>query len=341
MSFSGRSEPTVGSFRRPLPDNFLSVHPLLARGLTDLQVHIFSRFNRLGHLTPRKLEYAHGTINDEFSLLFVGYDDYPHNLIGIYIRSMTNSSPLSTSDKFSQWITRLLVRFGRVKNSPMEFIEINQMLNGWLPVDFDIAVPGGRQASETANLKLVSVDLTTVALDVTENQKSDERLWVIIDCNFEVKMNRSVIFRTKLRLELQADPDYCVKTKSIGVCNAKLCRVELVDGKDSFIKDMNTLANGILPTPLKGLFNVAMASTKAILGDEVVSGMTKYLSLYNSGNQQRIVDYHKKDIENKIIELTDDSDFRYQLDSTNFEEKLFSDYGKKITIQDGELLFEF
>jgi len=254
---------------------------------------------------------------------------------------MTDSSPLSLSDKFTQWITRILVRFGRVKNSPMEIIEINQMINSWLPVDFDIPVPGGREASEIANLELVNVDLTTADSDVTESQKNDERLWAIIDCKFEVKMNRSVIFRTKLRLELQVDPDYCVKTKSIGVSNAKLCRVELVDGKDSFIKDVNTLANGILPPPLKGLFNVAMASTKAILGDEVVSGMTKYLSLYNSGNQQRIVDYHQQDIGNKIIELTQDSEFRYQLDSTNFEEKLFADYGKKITIQDGRLLFEF
>jgi len=251
---------------------------------------------------------------------------------------MTDSSPIARSDIFKQWVTRLFVRFGRVKNAPMEIIEINQMLNGWLPVDFDILVPGGREKLETVNLELVNLSLTTRNLDTAE---SGEKLLAVIDCRFEVKMNSAVIFRTKLALELQADPDYCAKTKSIGVCNTKLSRVELVDGKDSFIKDVNTLANGILPTPFKGLFNVAMASTTAIFGEGVINGMTKYLSLYNSGNQQKIVDYHKKDIENKIIGLTQDTSFRYQLDAANFEEKLFSDYGKKITVQGGKLLFEF
>lgn len=220
----------------------------------------------------------------------------------------------------------------------MEIIEVSRMINDWLPADFDIPVAASREPLAAVNLELVNLDLTTVNID---GDSTHERLVAIIYCHFEVKMNHAVIFRTNLELELHADPNYCLNSKSIGICNAKLSKVTLVDGKDSFIKDVSTLANGILPSPLKGLFNVAMASTSAILGDEIVSGMTKYLSLYNFGNQQRIVDYHQKDIEDKIIELTQDADFRYQLNMVEFEEKLFSDYGKKIILREGKLVFVF
>ncbi len=249
-------------------------------------------------------------------------------------------------DKIKQWFTRLFVHMGGVPSAPIEISEVNQLINAWLPTHFDLSIPGGRERMESANLELVRIELSAFPVESsvessTHSESCKERLQAVIDCKFEVTMNSSVVFKTKLALELQADPDYSEEHKSVGVRNAELKKIDFVTGKDSFIKDVSNLANGILPSPLRGLFNVAMASTSVILGDEVVNGMTKYLSLYNSGNQQRIVDYHKKDIENKIIGLTQDTSFRYQLNAANFEEKLFSDYGKKIIVQDGKLLFEF
>lgn len=237
----------------------------------------------------------------------------------------------SVSDKTRQWITRLLVRFGWVKSSPMELAEITCMINGWLPETFEVDIPGAQ-----GELQLSHVELTTA-----EKKDTGEQIKAIIWASFEVKVKRSVIFNTDLKLELRADPYYSVTEKNIGVCNAKLVRLDLVAGENSFIKDASNLANGVLPTPLKGLFNVALASTTAILGDELMNEMTKHLSLYNSGNQQRIIDYHQKNIENKLIELSQDQNIRYQLDETEFEEKLFCDYGKKIAIKGGRLLFLF
>ncbi|PHS18621.1 MAG: hypothetical protein COA86_07995 [Kangiella sp.] len=238
---------------------------------------------------------------------------------------------MSISIKIRETITRLLVRFGQVKSSPMELFEIDEMINNWLPEKFKIAVSGGDAELEILNVKLS-------ICDETANQ---QRLNAILFCNFKVKMNGSTIFNTHLNAEIKADPDYSIENKSVGVTNAELVKIDLINDKDSFIKDVSNFANGILPSPLKDLFNLALASSTAILGEEVVSGMTRYLSMYNSGSQQTIIDYHHQDIENKIIDISNDSEMRYVMDETDFEEKLFADYGKSIGIQDGKLLFHF
>jgi len=238
---------------------------------------------------------------------------------------------MSISIAIRETITRLLVRFGQVKSAPVELSEIDEMINNWLPEKFEIAISGGDSELEILNIKL---DI----FDVTENQ---QRLKVILFCNFKVKMNGSVIFNTHLNAEINADPDYSVESKSVGVINAELIKIDLINDKDSFIKDASNLANGILPTPLKDLFNIALASSTAIFGEEVVSGMTRYLSIYNSGSQQKIIDYHHQDIENKIIDISNDSEMRYVMDEAEFEEKLFADYGKKITLENNQLLFYF
>ena len=236
-----------------------------------------------------------------------------------------------------EWFTRLLVKLGRVKSVPMALSQINQMLNARLPESFDIVIPNG-----AGILSLLSLDLQSFLSDGTDGEAANrERVLVKLFCNFEVEIARTRVFNTHLNLELILDPEYLREEKSIGVCKVELVKLELVKDKDSFIKDVNNLANGFLPTPLKSLFNVAMASTTAILGEQTVSGMTKYLSLYNSGNQQRVMDYHRKDIENKIIELSRDKNMRYQLDEEDFEEKLFAELGKNIAFERGQLIFLF
>ncbi|MFT6733138.1 MAG: hypothetical protein ACJAS9_001323 [Polaribacter sp.] len=238
---------------------------------------------------------------------------------------------MSISQKIRELITRLLVRFGQVKSAPVKLSEIELMINNWLPEIFEIEIAGG-----DAELEILNIDL-----NVCKVQKTQQNLKAVLFCNFKVKNNNSVIFNTHLNIEINAEPDYFCEYKSIGVTNAKLVKIDLINDKDSFIKDVSNLANGFLPTPLKGIFNIAMASSTALLGEEVVSGMTRYLSIYNSGNQQKIIDYHHKDIENKIIDISNDREMRYLLDESDFEEKLFYDYGKKIKVENDQLLFYF
>ena len=240
---------------------------------------------------------------------------------------------MSIMQKLKEFFIRLLVKHGQVKSAPVEISEIESMVNDWLPEDFDIEISGGN-----AELKIISLNLSS---KISKGNSKIEKLNIILFCNFKVKMNGSTIFNTHLNLKVIAEPDYSIKLKSIGVKNAELVNVDLINDKDSFIKDVSNLANGLLPSPLKGLFNVALASSKIILGEDVVSGMTRYLSIYNSGNQQKIVDYHRTDIENKIAEISLDPEMRYELDETDFQEKLFFDFGKSISLQKGVLQFCF
>ncbi len=237
------------------------------------------------------------------------------------------------SVQLKEFVTRLLVRFKQIKKVPVDINDINQLINGWLPENFDIDTPGG-----TSELSILSVKLN---IDFATEEKTKECIVAELYCNFSVKVSASVVFNTHLNLYLQASPIYHQSLKSIGIVDPKILQLDLISDKNSFIKDSSTLANAVLPSPLKDLFNATLSTTTALFGSGMMNAATKYLSLYNSGSQQRVIDYHRKDIENKIIEITSDKDVSYEMDEGDFEEKLFADYGKEIILEDGQCYFVF
>jgi hypothetical protein len=257
------------------------------------------------------------------------------------IMSLLSQSKKTVKVQLQEFVTRLLVRFKRVKKAPVEIEDINQLINSWLPENFDIDTPGGISELSILSVKLTIAPASSESSNHSLSDDVKECIHAELFCNFSVNVNRSIVFNTHLKLFLQAVPIYYPSIKSIGIVEPKVIKLDLIADKNSFIKDSSTLANALLPSPLKDLFNVTLTTTKSIFGVDVMNAATKYLSLYNSGNQQRVIDYHRADIENKIIEITSDKEMSYKMDDDDFEEKLFADFGKEIIIENGRLYFVF
>jgi len=225
-------------------------------------------------------------------------------------------------------VARLLIHFKLVKRSPAELPEINQLANEDLPASFELKIPGG-----VGELTILEVSIEIV----------DERqcLQAELLCNFKATVKQSVIYNTHLQLILEAKPVYDKAAKSIGVTQVEVKALNLISDEYSLIKDTSSLLGGLIPRGIASLIDVTVSSTLSMLEGKTLSKAAKYLSLYTSGSKQRIIDYHRPDIEQKIVGLVQSKDVRYELDEQDFEESLFIRYGEEIVIEDNKIYFVF
>jgi len=227
-----------------------------------------------------------------------------------------------TPGKFKQFVSRMLVKFKFIKQFPLDIDHINQLIPPLLPANFDIDIPGG-----TGELSILSVDLDILP---TENVIHGDVL-----CNFSVSFNQTIIFNTHLKIQLTAKPHYLKNKKIIALNTVIVTSMSLITDKDSVLKNTKSLMGGFLPEPIKSIFNSTFSITEGVIaglgGNELVS----YLSLYLSGNTQKIFDYNRTEIENEIISYVGSEEFSYELDEDDFHEKLFADYGKQVAIEEG------
>ncbi len=222
----------------------------------------------------------------------------------------------------------MLVRLGLIKRFPLEIEHIRQFIPPLLPAIFEVNIPGG-----TGELSILGVDLKVLP--------DDALLHGIVQGNFKVSFNQSVIFNTHLTVELTASPNYLSESHRIALTQVKIVNMNLVSDKDFILKNSKTLISGFLPEPFRTMVATTFSFTESFIsglgGNELVS----YLTLYLSGSAQKIFDYHRNDLEAKILSLISDEDFSYELDQSDFYEKLFADYGSQVVIEDGEIQMVF
>jgi hypothetical protein len=84
-----------------------------------------------------------------------------------------------------------------------------------------------------------------------------------------------------------------------------------------------------------------MKTALNIMTGSIASEVNNYLKMYLSGSKQKVLDYHKPQIENIIVKLAASEDMQYSLSENNFEEGLFIQYGKEVVVEQGHLRFKF
>lgn len=227
-----------------------------------------------------------------------------------------------------QFFAQTLIRFKRIKRIAVDIDEINQMIGEQLPQSFELKTPAGVG-------ELTILEATLLIPDVGRHLK------VELLCNFSVNVKKTLIYNTHLQLMLDTVADFRIDRKAIGAREVKVTELNLISDKYSLIKETNGLLKGLLPPSISSLLNVTLSSTQAILGSKMLSPATRYLSLYSSGSKQKILDYHRNDIEDKVIKLTESSEMEYRLNLSVFEEQLFAEFGEKIIVENGTLYFVF
>jgi hypothetical protein len=225
-------------------------------------------------------------------------------------------------------LAKCLIRFKRLKHVDYSVDEISQLIQPYLPLSMPISVPRGE-----GNFTLSKVN---ISIPISPNCIQAEVLGGI-----EVTYLANPIYRAHIILVVQAQPQYDHTTKNVLLTDIRITDIHMLNDEYSILKDTSSLLNLFVPSPVLSMVTGTMKTAFSIMTGTTASEARRYLQMYLSGSKQKVLDYHKPQIENLIIELAASEDMQYSLDINDFEESLFIQYGKEIIVEQGNVRFKF
>lgn len=233
-------------------------------------------------------------------------------------------SKIKTSLK--RWFVKQLIKFKWIKESVYTEQELNDLLVGLFPVSFDMDFRGSK-----GELTILSTELHLPQLE----QHINFQLY----CSFMVRVKSVDTYRAHIFVSGNLQPYYDDVQKVIKLTDVTLNETRLVNDDYAFIRSGNELINAFVP--MGGLFSKTMKLTFSVLKGILPSDIVSYLGLYTAGSKQKVLDYHKPEIENILVEQIEQGNWNFALDENDFEQQLFSELGREVTVENGQLVFKF
>lgn len=231
-------------------------------------------------------------------------------------------------DKLRFYLARWMIKFNKLTHDAFTINELNQLLEPYFPYQHKLAVPvgNGTLTLERAELRL--------------NDK-ENKVEVQISSSLKISAMGNPIYRAHLAILISAQPDYVPGSDKIYAKQVQVADIYMLNDEYALLLDSATLLDRFMPMPvtpiLRGPVKNMLRMVTAGLADDAMA----YLQIYLSGNKQRVLDYHKPQLESFIAQLARDNKLEYQLDKSDWQELLFYHFGKAVAIEQQELRFKF
>jgi hypothetical protein len=229
---------------------------------------------------------------------------------------------------FRLLLAKCLIRFKRLKHVDYSVDDISRLIKPHLPLSLPIAVPKGEGR--------FTLSKVNISMPFKSSYIQAEVLGAI-----EVTYFANPIYRAHVVLVVQATPKYNQTTKNVMLTELRITDINTLNDEYSIFKDTSSLINQFVPSPLLSMVTGTMKTALSIMTGTTASEANSYLQMYLSGSKQKILDYHKPQIENIIVELAASENMQYSLDINDFEENLFIQYGKEVAVEERHLRFKF
>lgn len=229
---------------------------------------------------------------------------------------------------FRLLLAKCLIRFKRLKHVDYSVEDISGLIEPHLPTSFPISVPKG-----DGHFTLTEAKIT---MPFNSNTIQAEVLGGI-----KITYLGNPIYRAHVILMVQAKPHYEHTTKNVLLTEISITNIHLLNDEYAILKDTTNLINLFVPSPVMSMVTGTMKTAFNIMTGTTTTEANRYLQVYLSGSKQKVLDYHKPQIENIIVELAASEDMQYSLDINDFEESLFIQYGKDVVVEAGHLRFKF
>lgn len=230
--------------------------------------------------------------------------------------------------KAKRWLLKFLIYFKQIKQVAMTAEELNEMLATNLPEEFALDVPGcqGMLIIEAAELSL---------------PQNENRFYIELFCAMNISTLSTPIYRAHLVITLAGVPLYDPDHSRIRMHLPAVADVQLVKDQYSLLHDTKNLIGQFAPLPITSLVTSTFRTTMNILSAGAYKDAAAYLSIYLGGSMQKIVDFHRPEIEQIVKDLADSSDLEYEMDPDILEEEIFAELGKDVRVENGALQFIF
>lgn len=225
-------------------------------------------------------------------------------------------------------LAKILIKLGKLTHSDYTEEELNALLTDVFPQTFKIDVPRG-EGTLTLLEGEIKMPFEADALEV-------QLLGALL-----IEYMGNPIYRAHLVILIEAEPGYDEQTKSVLAADLRVKDIYFINDEYALLKDTQSLLDNLVPRPVRSLVSDTMKSALGMLTAGGSDTAMNYLRLYLSGSKQRILDYHRPQVEAKLMELAEDGDLTYALDDDDWQEYLFRRYGKTVVVENGCLRFKF
>lgn len=225
-------------------------------------------------------------------------------------------------------VAKLLIKFGKLTHADYTADEISELISPYLPSTFKIEVPAGN-----GELTLLEAE---VNIGYHNSTVSVQLLGSLV-----VESMGNPIYRAHLVINLEATPFYDVESKVVKLSQLNMVDVRLINDEYALLKDTQHLLSLFVPRPFQSLVTGTVKSALGIITGGGSDAASNYLKLYLTGSKQKILEYHRPQLSSLVADLIHDEDFQYELDTSDWEEYLFTLYGKEVVVEQGQLRFKF
>lgn len=233
-----------------------------------------------------------------------------------------------TKERIKRWILKFLIKTRRIRSVSLTADELNQMLATNLPETFSFPVPGSKGELE--------IQSATISMPRDANE-----LHVALFCAVRIDSMANPIYRAHVEIFGTALPNFDKERRVIHLKEARLGEMNIVQDEYALLKDTKHIISLVVPGPLKSVLGATMKTTLNILSNGTYKDIQSYLSLYLHGSKQKILEYHRNDIERLVLNAIENGDLEYPLDTQIMEERIFAELGNDVQVRDGELQFIF
>jgi len=230
--------------------------------------------------------------------------------------------------KLRLFSAKILIKMGKLRHASYSKAELKAIVDAYLPETFEIEVPQNK-----GELTLLKAELNLPRNKNVINLQLFSKL--------HIGAQSKPLYRAHIIIRLEVHPIYDAKSYTLRIDKMRLNDVQLVNDEYSLIEDSRDLLGIVFPKPLQGLLSETVMSAVGFITAGASDAAANYMKLYLSGSKQRILDYHKPQIETLVNAFAERDEAKYQLDTSNFEMYLFSVLGKKVVVEEGELRFKF
>ncbi|MDM7860306.1 DUF1439 domain-containing protein [Alteromonas sp. ASW11-36] len=236
--------------------------------------------------------------------------------------------PLSFADRMKVLIAMIMVKMGKLKYDQFTEQELNDLIVPYFPQTLDIPVPIGKG------------QLTLLEGEISMPQ-STNRIQLQLLCGLEIRVLANPIYRAHLVVIVSADPHYLSQHVTLTIENIRVDEVALINDEYALLSDTSKIIDSLSPVQLSGLLATPMKSALNILTAGTSNQAINYLQLYIGGSKQKILDYHRPQIENHVIQAIAENNLTFTLDPAEWRQNLFSRLGKHVVVEQSELRFYF
>jgi hypothetical protein len=230
--------------------------------------------------------------------------------------------------KLRQQLAKWLIRFKKLTHVDYSPDEISQLITPHRPVTFPVTVPRGDG----------KFHLSSIAISVPADSKFIKG---VLSGGLEVTYLGSPIYRAHIVISVQAKPDYLAETASVKLKELSITEIYMVNDEYSILKDTSSLISLFVPSPVLSMMTGTMKTAFNLMTGSTASEANAYLQVYLSGSKQKVLDYHRPQLEKIIVELAAGEDMCYTLNKTDWEENLFIKYGQEVVVEQGNVRFKF